>query len=322
MSEGVAQPLDLDGFCDTFVSKDYERNVIMKKRKIHLVAYGFILPAFLIHFCLATLPALSTLVMSLFDWNGLGNGKFIGIDNFIEIFTKDETIRLAVVHNLQWLAIFISVPLILGFIVAIFVSRIKHGQMFFRTVYFLPYVISAAVAGKIWAAYMNPFYGLNTLFAKLGWDKLASTLWLGNPKIALFSVAFVDNWHFWGFVMVLFMGALQQVDPALYDSAKVDGANSFQELIHVSIPGIRQTIAFILIMTVMWSFLTFDYVYVMTNGGPASSTEIMATWIYKNAFVKYRTGYANALCVIQSTICILLYFFQKWVSKRGGLDDE
>ena len=297
----------------------------MKRRKVkksHLVAYGFILPAFIIHLCIITLPSLSTLVMSLFDWNGLGKAKFIGFDNFVEIFTKDSVVKLAVIHNLEWLAVFVTVPLILGFIVAILVSRIKRFQMFLRTVYFMPYVISAVVAGRIWTAYMNPFYGLNTIFGKMGFEKLSKVLWLGEPKIALFSVAFVDNWHWWGFVMVLFLGALQQVDPTLYEAARVDGANGLQELIHVSIPGIRQTIAFLLIMTIMWSFLTFDYVYVMTNGGPANSTEILATWIYKNAFVKYRAGYANALCVLQSGICIILYFFQKWVSKRGGLDDE
>ena len=297
----------------------------MKRRKVkksHLVAYGFILPAFIIHLCIITLPSLSTLVMSLFDWNGLGKAKFIGFDNFVEIFTKDSVVKLAVIHNLEWLAVFVTVPLILGFIVAILVSRIKRFQMFLRTVYFMPYVISAVVAGRIWTAYMNPFYGLNTIFGKMVFEKLSKVLWLGEPKIALFSVAFVDNWNWWGFVMVLFLGALQQVDPTLYEAARVDGANGLQELIHVSIPGIRQTIAFVLIMTIMWSFLTFDYVYVMTNGGPANSTEILATWIYKNAFVKYRAGYANALCVLQSGICIILYFFQKWVSKRGGLDDE
>ncbi len=297
----------------------------MKRRKVkksHLVAYGFILPAFIIHLCIITLPSLSTLVMSLFDWNGLGKAEFIGFDNFVEIFTKDSVVKLAVIHNLEWLAVFVTVPLILGFIVAILVSRIKRFQMFLRTVYFMPYVISAVVAGRIWTAHMNPFFGLNTIFGKMGFEKLSKVLWLGEPKIALFSVAFVDNWHWWGFVMVLFLGALQQVDPTLYEAARVDGANSLQELIHVSIPGIRQTIAFVLIMTIMWSFLTFDYVYVMTNGGPANSTEILATWIYKNAFVKYRAGYANALCVLQSGICIILYFFQKWVSKRGGLDDE
>lgn len=290
-------------------------------KKRHIVPYLFILPAFIIHACIVTFPSLSTLVMSLYDWNGMGNAKFIGLDNFKEIL-HDPIIKLALVHNIEWLLIFITIPLILGFVVAIIVSQLKRFQMFFRTAYFIPYVISAAVAGKIWTALMNPYYGVNQVFANLGWEKLSKVLWLGNPKIALYAVAFVDNWHWWGFIMVLFLGALQQVDPTLYEAARVDGANRFQELIHVSIPGIRPTIAFVLIMTVMWSFLTFDYVFVMTNGGPANSTEIMSTYIYKNAFVKYRAGYSNAICVIQSGICIFLYFFQKYVSKKGGMEDE
>lgn len=289
-------------------------------KREHVIPYLFILPAFIIHVCMVTAPSMSTLVMSLYDWNGLGNAQYIGLDNFREILT-DPIVKLALVHNVQWLLVFITVPLILGFSIAIIVSQLRRGQMFFRTVYFVPYVISAAVAGRIWTAYMNPYYGLNQVFKLLGWTELAKVQWLGNPKIALFSVAFVDNWHWWGFIMVLFLGALQQVEPTLYEAARVDGANRWQELLHVSIPGIRPTIAFVLIMTIMWSFLTFDYVYVMTNGGPANSTEIMATYIYKNAFSKYRAGYANALCVVQSAICILLYFFQKWVSKKGGMDD-
>lgn len=297
------------------------RIFMTKKKKLNYVPYLFILPAFIVHVCMVTGPALSTLVMSLFDWNGLGNAKFIGLDNFREII-KDPMIKLCIIHNLEWLAIFITVPIILGFAVAVLVSQMKRFQMLFRTVYFVPYVISAVVAGRIWTAFMNPYYGLNQVFAKLGLDSLAKTLWLGNPKIALFAVAFVDNWHWWGFIMVLFLGALQQVDTSLYEAARVDGANRWQELIHVSVPGIRSTIAFVLIMTIMWSFLTFDYVYVMTNGGPANSTEILATYIYKNAFIKYRAGYANAICVIQSGLCIFIYFFEKWVSKKGGLEDE
>lgn len=294
----------------------------MTKKKTQMAAYFFILPAFIIHMCVIMIPSLSTFVMSLYDWNGLGNAKFIGLGNFVEIFTKDNVVKLALLHNIIWLLIFITIPLILGFIVAVIVSRIGRGQMFLRTCYFVPYIISAAVAGRIWTAYMNPFYGLNSIFQKLGWEGLASIKWLGDTKIALYAVAFVDNWHFWGFVMVLFLGALQQVEPALYEAARVDGANKIQELIHVSIPGIRQTIGFVIITVIMWSFVTFDYVYVMTNGGPANSTEILSTWIYKNAFVKYRAGYANAICVLQCGLCIVLYFIQRFASKHGGLDDE
>ncbi|WP_165444106.1 carbohydrate ABC transporter permease [Lachnoclostridium sp. Marseille-P6806] len=289
--------------------------------KEHIVPYLFVLPAFLLHLAVVFIPSLSTFVMALFDWNGMGAAKFIGFQNFVKIF-HDKQVSLAIIHNMKWLGIFITVPIILGFSISLLVSRLGRTQMLFRTIYFIPYVISAAVAGKIWTALMNPYYGVNEVFAKLGWAKLSKVLWLGEPKIALYAVAFVDNWHWWGFIMILFLSALQQVDPTLYEAARVDGATRWQEIIHVAVPGVRSTIAFILITTIMWSFLTFDYVYVMTNGGPANATEVMATYIYKNAFVQYRAGYANALCVIQSAICVGLYFFQKWVSKKGGLEDD
>lgn len=291
-------------------------------RKRYYVPYLFVLPAFLIHFFVVMIPALSSFRLSLFDWNMLGNAKFIGLENYRQIFTKDDMVLLAIEHNVLWLLVFITVPLILGFLVALIISHMGRGQMFFRTAFFMPYVISAAVAGKIWTALMNPYYGVNKLFAAIGLTALSQVKWLGNPDIALFSVAFVDNWHWWGFVMVLFLGALQQVDPALYEAARVDGANLFQETVHIAIPGIRQTIAFMFIMTVMWSFLTFDYVYVMTNGGPANSTEIMATLIYKDAFVKYHAGYASALCVLQCGICVVLYFLNQMISRWGGLEDD
>jgi raffinose/stachyose/melibiose transport system permease protein len=291
-------------------------------RTINIVPYLFIIPAFVIHVCLVTGPSLSTLVMSLFEWNGIGGGHFIGLANFEEIFLRDNVVRIAVWNNVKWLLIFITIPIILGLATAMMVSNINRFQMVFRTVFFVPYVLSAAVIGKIFTAYYNPYYGINVIFKNLGWEKLANTLWIADPNIALYAVAFVDNWHWWGFVMVMFLAALQQIDPSLYESARIDGANVFQEVLYVSIPGIRQTIAFMLIMTVMWSFLTFDYVYVMTYGGPANATEILATWIYKNAFVKYSAGYANALCVIQSGICLIFYFLQKYISKKGGLEEE
>jgi raffinose/stachyose/melibiose transport system permease protein len=260
--------------------------------------------------------------MSLFEWNGIGGGRFIGLANFEEIFLRDDVVKIAVWNNVKWLVIFITIPIVLGLVVAMMVSNINRFQMVFRTVFFVPYVLSAAVIGKIFTAYYNPYYGINVIFKNFGWEKLANTLWIADPKIALYAVAFVDNWHWWGFVMVMFLAALQQIDPSLYESARIDGANTFQEVLYVSIPGIKQTIAFMLIMTVMWSFLTFDYVYVMTYGGPANATEILATWIYKNAFVKYSAGYANALCVIQSGICLIFYFLQKYISKKGGLEEE
>ena len=189
--------------------------------------------------------------------------------------------------------------------------------MLYRTLFFLPYVVAPAVAGKIFSAYYNPINGISQIFRQLGWESLANIDFLGNPKIALYAVAVVDNWHWWGFVMVLLLSALHQVDPALYEAAKVEGANKWQEFRYITIPGIRPTLFFIVMMTIIWSFLQFDYIWVMTMGGPAQSTEILSTWMYKNAFVNYRAGYANAICVIQSFICVFTYFALRFMQKRG-----
>ena len=285
-------------------------------KKRYIIPYLFILPAFIIHMCVVTGPALSTLVMSMFDWNGLGNAKFIGLNNFKEIF-QDPLVKMSLIHNVEWLLIFITVPLFLGFVIAILVSQLKKSQMFFRTIYFVPYVISAAVAGKIWTAYMNPYYGVNQVFANLGWTKLAKTLWLGNPKIALYAVAFVDNWHWWGFVLVLMLSALHQVDTSLYEVAKTEGANAWQTLIHVTIPQIKPTIISYFVFVIIAAFTTFDYVWIMTQGGPAGSTEVFATRIYKTTFINYDAGYGAAMSLSVCILALSVYFVLKFIQKRG-----
>ena len=282
-----------------------------------MIAIAFVLPAIIIHAAIVTIPSLSTVYMSFFEWNGLGNASFIGFDNFIELFTKDNVFWVAVKNNLLWALIFITVPIIIAVPIASVLRKVGHGQMLYRTLFFLPYVVAPAVAGKIFSAYYNPINGISQIFRQVGWESLANIDFLGNPKIALFAVAVVDNWHWWGFVMVLMLSALHQVDPALYEAAKVEGANKWQEFCYITIPGIRPTLFFIVMMTIIWSFLQFDYIWVMTMGGPAQSTEILSTWMYKNAFVNYRAGYANAICVVQSFICVFTYFALRFMQKKG-----
>lgn len=276
-----------------------------------------LLPALLIHLSVVALPALSTVVMSLYDWNGIGAAKYIGFGNFLEIFTQDEIFWRAMKNNTIWMLLFLTVPLIIGMLVAVMVTRVKHLQMVYRTVIFIPYVIASITAGKIWAALLNPYFGIPTVFKMLGWNGLASISWLGNKNIVLYTVAFVDNWHWWGFVMVLFVAALHQVDPDLYECIRIEGANKLQEFCHVTVPGIRPTLAFIVSLSLMWSFLTFDYVWAMTQGGPGQATEILSTWIYRNAFNYYRSGYANALCVVQSGIILIIFSISRIFVKKA-----
>ncbi len=288
----------------------------VRKRASNYLVYLFVLPAFLLHFIIITAPSVTTIFYSFFDWNGIGKATFIGIDNYREMFADPE-FYVALINTFKWTAIFITIPVILGLLSAMWVSKLKKTQMLLRTVYFLPYIIASSMAGRIWCSYLNPYFGINTTLKALGFTELGKTLWLGNKAIALYSVAFVDIWHFWGFVMVMFLGALQQVDPALYESARVEGASKLQEFTYITIPSIMPTITFIIISIIMWSFLTFDYVWVMTGGGPGGASEVLSTLVYRNAYSRYRTGYASTLCVFQSVLSVLAYSVLQIIKKRG-----
>ena len=289
---------------------------IQPKKKIRWAVYMFVIPAFLFHFTFIMAPSLSSVYFSFFNWNGIGKPVYIGLDNYREMMADIE-FTTALTNNLKWIAIFITIPVFLGLLSAYWVSKLKKTQMAIRTIYFMPYIIASSTAGRIWCSYFNPYFGFNNAFKAMGLTALGSTLWLGNKNIVLYSVAFVDVWHFWGFIMVMFLGALQQVDPTLYESAMVEGANKRQLFTKITIPCIMPTFVFIIISIIMWSFLTFDYIWVMTGGGPGSASEVLSTLIYKNAYSRYRTGYASAISVIQSILAILTYSIMQIVKKRG-----
>lgn len=266
-------------------------------RRKKLQALLFCLPALVILAVVIGVPSLATLVMSLYDWDGISQGRFIGLENFREIFTEDHVFPTAVLNNLTWAGLFLTIPIILGLTVAFTLAALKRGRLFFMTVFFIPVILSRVVVGRLWGWLMNPFFGINQILSELNLDFLAQS-WLGNPDIALYSVAFVDNWTWWGFIMVIFLAAYQQIDPSYYEAADVDGANPLQKFIHISIPLVRPTLFFILLLTAVWSFKAFDFVYLMTQGGPGHATELLSTWIYKKGILDFRAGYGSALAVI------------------------
>jgi raffinose/stachyose/melibiose transport system permease protein len=141
--------------------------------------------------------------------------------------------------------------------------------------------------------------------------------YLGNPDTALLTIAFVDNWHFWVFLVVLFLAAMQGIATDLYDAAKIDGANRWQEFIHVTIPGIRPTLVFMFMMVAIWSFLVFDYVWLFTQGGPAGSSEVLGTMLYKEAFGRFEAGYASAIGLTISFFAAVILGIVAILRRRG-----
>lgn len=279
-----------------------------RRRKKLLAGWLFLAPLLVLNLFVIGGPGVMSLVYSFTDWTGIGPADFIGLDNYQRLFTDEKFIQ-ALVNNLWWTAFFLIVPMGLALAAAFLLSRTTRGQMWFRVIFFIPYTLATIVVATIWENIFSPVYGITTV---LGLDLNI----LGNTSTALPGVAVANTWQWWGYLMVVFIAAMASVNPSLYEAAKLDGASGFQQFIHITIPGIRPTLVFMGLMTVIWSFLVFDYIYIMTGGGPAGSTEVVGTLLYNTAFSTYEAGYAAAMGIVLamiSTIVICGYLgLRKW----------
>lgn len=275
----------------------------------------FIAPITLLHLIVVVGPSLSGVYYALTDWSGYGEAEFIGLQNFRDLLS-DRNFRLAFQHNIWWLLFFVTVPFILALLVATLLSQVRRGAMVMRTAFFVPYILPSVVAAFIWRMLYNPDLGVGAQLAKIGIPGLDHA-YLGDKNLALAAIMFADNWHWWGFLMILFLTAMQNIPTDLYNAAQIDGANRWQEFRHVTLPGIRPTLLFMLMMTAIWSFLGFDYVWILTEGGPAGSSELVATYLYKQAFQRFEAGYAAAIGITISAIAGLIATAFAMLRKRG-----
>jgi raffinose/stachyose/melibiose transport system permease protein len=276
----------------------------------------FILPVTLLYLMVVVGPSLFAIGYSLTEWSGIGPAEFVGLDNFRKLIFDDPSFRDAFRNNVVWMVFFLTIPFVLALIGASLLARLRRGAMFYRTALFIPYILPSVITASIWSNLLSPRRGLGAQLAKVGFSSL-NRAFLGNPDTALLSIAFVDNWHFWVFLVVLFLAAMQGITPDLYDAAKIDGANSWQEFIHVTIPGIRPTLIFMLMMVAIWSFLVFDYVWLLTQGGPAGSSEVLGTLLYKEAFARFEAGYASAIGLTISFFAAIILGVVAILRRRG-----
>ena len=279
-------------------------------------AWLFLLPILLVHFVVIVGPSLSAFYYSLTDWSGVGAAKFIGLENFHRLFFVDPAFKKAFSNNLLWLVIFLTVPFALSLGAASLLASIRRGAMFYRITLFIPYVLPGVVVAQIWRYLMNPLHGIGALLTQLGIPGMDIAI-LGNPKTVMPAVAFVDNWHWWGFLMVLFLAAMQNIPADLYEAARIDGASRWQEFWYVTLPGIRPTVVFMLLMSAIWSFLVFDYIWILTQGGPAGASEVLGTLVIKNAFFRFEAGYGAAIGLTMSFLAGIMIFIFILLRRRG-----
>lgn len=267
----------------------------------------YIVPTLAINFVIILVPALLTIALAFFRWDGIGTPSFIGFDNFGTLI-NDRVFWTALGNNLIWTAIFMTVPMAMGLFAATMMLIVpRRGSTFFQVVYFLPVVIATAITARVWQGMIySPVTGVFGLLERTGFDVVNP---LAQPSTALVGVAIVDLWHWWGFLCVIFFAALRQVPREQIEAARLEGANYFQMMWYVLLPGIMSTIRLLMVMTVIWSFLVFDWVYILTQGGPALSSEVLSTLAYRKAFFDLNVGQAAAVALVISLIGIVATYF-------------
>ena len=259
----------------------------------------FIAPAIGLFFLFFILPILFLFVTSFTNWDGIG-AEFVGLENYSKLLNKKSFIR-AITNNLYWCvtAALITVPLAL--IVALLLAHRSRGWKVFRTVLFIPQVVSSAAIAMLWAAMFNAEYGLvNFLLEFMGFSDFEKYNWLGNVRTANaaligFSLCYV------GYFMVIMLAKTAGISDDYYDAANIDGATQFQKDIYITAPLIKSTFFLCIILAVIFNLRQFEYVYLMTAGGPANKTQVLVVYIWNELSVQ-RLGRGNAAGVIM--ICI------------------
>ncbi|MCM3041043.1 sugar ABC transporter permease [Paenibacillus motobuensis] len=286
------------------------------KARIRGVIIVGLLPALLIFCFFVIVPIIWSAWYGFYDWKGIGAMKFIGFGNYAEII-QDPVFAKSLRNNLIVVAasVFGQVPIALA--LALVLRQSTLYQRIIRSVVFLPMVLSSVVIGIIWGYIYHPQIGiLNSL---LDWIGLGTwkQAWLSNPNISMYMLAIPIIWNFIGPYMIMYIAALQNIPSEIEDASAIDGAKPMRMLFSIRIPMIWDTIKVTIVLCISGSLKTFDLIYVMTGGGPAHSTELLASYMYNNTFSIYRFGYGSAISTSIIIISMVLIAGSQLLMRRN-----
>lgn len=279
---------------------------IIKDKKAYLV---FLLPGLLFYLFSVFYPIEESIRLSFMKWNGIGEKTFVGFDNYILMF-KDKVFYTAFTNNLIYLVIVVVIQLSIGLLFAVLLTYLKKRVTLVKTLYYVPGIVTTvAVAQMFRSIYSTQPVGLlNQFLDTIGLHGLA-TSWLTNLSTVLTSVSAPEGWRFIGMYMVIFYAALISLDPEVYEAAKIDGASELQILFKIKIPLIKDILLLTLTMCLTGALRGFDIPFLLTGGGPGNASELMSTYMYKQAFSNNNFGYGSALAVfiiIESILVVAL----------------
>ena len=285
-----------------------------KKKNSKTGAFWYLLPYFSLYGLFFFLPAILIFPISLTDWNIVGSPRFVGIENYINVFSDRMFLR-SLQNTVTYTLVVTLILTTISLGLAILLNQKLRGVIIARTIVIMPYVISSAVTGILWKWMFDRNFGiLNTYVQQIGFQPIS---WLSNPNIALWSIILVNVWWSVGFNTITFLAALQGIPEDLPQAAKVDGANPFQIFWYVTLPQLRPIILYLVVLCAANSFQMFDEAFVITQGGPLGSTATLVFQIYKEAFMNFRIGYSSAWSVITMLMILIITAIQLRINKDG-----
>lgn len=285
------------------------------------VIFMFVFPAFLIYTLFVVVCVIWAGYYSFFDWSGVGEKTFVGLKNYIDLLTTDTVFRSTVWHTLIYTLINVAIQVFGGLLFAILLSRIKKGRVALQTLYYIPVVISSVAICQIFSKLLSvtPTGIVNQLLSMIN-PAFATMEWISNPDLSLYVTAFVEAYKYLGLYMVIFYAALIGVPGELSEAARIDGANVVQEYWNVRIPYIKPVIVANCLLVLNGSLRSFEFSYLLTHGGPGNASELMTTYMYKQAFSSMKYGYGSSVAIMIVIICMVVGFlFRKFT---GGGEDE
>lgn len=287
--------------------------------KAKILPWLFLFPALFIYLMVIVVPSLYSLVLSFFDWNGVSpDKKFVGLGNYIYLLTEDNVFQTALKNNLIWLVGSMTILIGLGLAFALILNRQLKGRVFFRSVFYYPYVLSGIVVAIVWSWMYHPTKGFITFFIeKIGLEKWA-TPWLSDPKTALYAVFIAAVWQGVGLPLVLFLAGLQSIPKEPYEAAVIDGAKPFQTFRYITLPLLRDTFVIVFATTMVGAMKVYDIIYGMTGGGPMNSTQVLSSWMYYQTFKYNFIGIGSAISWYLIFICLMVIVpYVIFISKRS-----
>lgn len=277
----------------------------MKKSKSGFGAYIFLLPALIIYLSVIVIPTFYSFFISLTEWNGIGEMKFIGLGNYIDLFSNDEVFLIAIKNNLIWIVLTLLVLMTVALGFAVILNKQFRGRTFFRGFFYFPCVIAPIVVSIIWRWIFNVDSGFINQFAEaIGIDFRQS--WLSNPKVSLYAIFVAALWQGIGQPMILFLAGLQTVPTDVLEASVIDGTNKPKQFFYITLPLLKETFVIVIATLIVAAMKVYDMVQGLTGGGPSNATQMLSTYMYSQTFLYNNVGKGTAVSCIMVIIMLLV----------------